>query len=149
MRRSVLFLSLLFTMPAFAQTGGATIGTQIASSTFHEGMKIELVGIDGQSVDSGSSMWGDDQNLSYPLAAGTRTITLHVAAGAANEKMDAVLFVTEGQQYSLGAQTVIDQQTQEPSSYIAWVQDAVGNRVWTRQFSVVTTTTFSKSPWQH
>lgn len=149
MRRSVLFLSLLFAVPAFAQTSGASIGTQIATNTYHKGMKVELVAIDGKAVDSGSTMWGDDENLTYPLEPGSHTITLNVAAGAANEKMDAVIFVTQPQRYVLGAETILNQQTQEPSSYIAWVQDGSGNRVWNRQFSLITTTVYQKSPWQH
>lgn len=149
MRRSVLILSLLFAPVAIAQTGGASIGTQIATSQYHEGMKIELVAIDGNAVDSGSSMWSDDQNLSYPLTAGSHTLTLNIMAGAANEKMDAVVFVADGQQYSLGAETVLNQQTQEPSSYIAWVQDSSGNRVWNRQFNLISKTVQIPSPWQH
>ncbi len=148
MRSFLILTTILLATSAIAQTG-ASIGTQIATSQYHEGMKIELVGIDGKDVDSGSSMWGDDTNHSYPLTAGSHTLTLQVAAGAANEKMDAVIFVADGQQYSLGAETILDQTTQEPSSYIAWVQDAAGNRVWNRQFNVISTMTYGKSPWQH
>ena len=149
MRHSVLLLTLMFALPAFAQTGDASIGTQIATGTYHDGMKVELIGIDGKEVDSGSSMWADDENLSYPLTPGSHTLSLHVAAGAAAEKMDAVVFVAAGQQYSLGAETILNQQTQEPSSYIAWIQDSAGNRVWNRQFSVINTVVSVPSPWQH
>lgn len=147
MRRLAFAITLFAALPAMAQD--ATIGTQIATATNHEGMNLYLVAIDGNAVESGTSMWSDDENISHPLTTGSHTLSLQVMAGAANERMDAVLFVNPDQQYSLGAETVMDQQTQEPSSYIAWIQDSTGAKVWTRQFNVITTTTYGQSPWQH
>lgn len=149
MHRSFLLLSLLLATPAFAQGGGATIGTQIATNAGHEGMNVTLVAIDGESVDSGSTMWGDDKNLSYPLTPGSHTVTLQVQAGGANERKDAVLYVADGQHYTLGAQTVPDQTTGDPSSYMAWIQDQSGARVWAANYTVSSTVTIGKSPWQH
>lgn len=112
-------------------------------------MNVYLTAIDGQEVDSGTSMWAEDKNISYPLTPGSHTLTLNIAAGSANQKIEAVIFAVLGQHYSIGAETVLDQQTKEPSSYIAWIQDAAGNRVWNTQFNLITRTEQIPSPWQH
>lgn len=147
MRRLAFAFTLFAAHAAMAQD--ASIGSQITTTTNHDGMNLYLVAIDGQAVESGTSMWSDDENILHSLSAGSHTLTLQVMAGAANEKMDAVLFANPGQQYSLGAETVMDQQSGEPSSYIAWIQDGSGAKVWTRQFNVITTMTYGNSPWQH
>lgn len=147
MRRLAFAMTLFAAHAAAAQD--ATIGSQITSAADHEGMNLYLVAIDGHQVESGTSMWSEDENITHRLSAGPHTLTLQVRAGAANEKMDAVLFATPGQQYSLGAETVMDQQSGEPSSYIAWIQDGSGAKLWTRQFNVITTMTYGNSPWQH
>lgn len=147
MQRFLILAVLFAAAPAFAQLTDSIIDTQKTLTSPDEKMQVTLIGIDGESVDSGSSMWSDDENLQYKLSPGAHTIKLRIVTGPATGDKDAPIYVTPGRHYRLGAQTVTNPQTGEPQSYIAFIQDDIGNRVWADNYYVTTTIEMGKSPW--